>query len=410
VKTQPLGLFLALSMVCALSPARIAAAEPLERVPLAVGIDGLFAEPKNDGRQRELGSWRLVAGRLGADSLHLTLRIQPPTHGLPVEAGPSVLLGGLRLFGDAGGDVAVGMAVEGLASVTLPPCQGAPCEFEADINLSTAHLPAAINKLEQRGRLTWVSAEMTVVRTFGGGAWLQVLPLQFAGDALHAAAGRLGAVRPTAGTIFPFGAFPARAATPVPADPLGFPEGFDYAGVVDGLRRAAGDASSPLVSAPAALNVAISPRCEGSPVLTVHDEAGDWIFQRPLRDQDGLVERLDVPVAVSWWLTLHDGGGIDFDQGRQGWGLRVGPIGSTGEPVEINAVFDCLTPRGSVQMRTAETRPTTPSPSLASVPAVPSAAPSLAMAGFVAIVLLAGLVVLVGAWHRTRRKPTGRDL
>jgi hypothetical protein len=69
-------------------------------------------------------------------------------------------------------------------------------------------------------------------------------------------------------------------------------------------------------------------------------------------------ERVGLPLGVPWWLTLHDGGGIAFDQGRQGTGVRIGPIGPTEAPIAIDAAFDCSVPRGVLRVDGAIVGPT----------------------------------------------------
>jgi hypothetical protein len=348
----------------------------MDDIPFAVASEGgLFWEARNDGRQGAHGDWALLEGHLGPRVLHLKLRIEPPWNGLPVDAGPAVLFGGLSLYGDAGGDVATGGRVRSLAAVTIAPCQGPGCQSEVEIDLPVDDLPAAIKRLEKNGSLIWVSAELTLVRTFAGGTWLQVLPFIPIDAPIDARAGRLGAVAPATGTLFPFGLFPATQATRVPPDPELFPQGFDYAAAVEIRRSAAGDGSLPLATAPALLRISIAPACNGSYVLTLHDERGDRVFDRSLDHITSLEEKIQLPLGVPWWFTLHDGGGIDFDQGRQGGGTRIGPIGTTEQPIAVDAAFDCSALRGVVRVDGAVVGPTEApaTPPVTAAPAAPEA-------------------------------------
>src|SRR6185503_18595332 len=61
-------------------------------------------------------------------------------------------------------------------------------------------------------------------------------------------------------------------------------------------------------------------------------------------------ERNTLPTGVPWWLTLQDGGGIDFDQGRSGSGVRVGPIGTTEQAIAVDAAFNCVALRGELRV------------------------------------------------------------
>lgn len=253
----------------------------------------------------------------------------------------------------------------------------------------------------------WVGVNLTLVRTFGAGQWLQVLPLQPASDgALGARAGRLGSIEGTEGTLFPFGLFPANQATPIPTGGgWMFTTAFDYGKAVERLRKQADDVSNAIPSVDAALRVGITPTCDHAARLTLHDDAGDRVFDAEAFDTPLIAGDARLPIGVTWHLTLQDGGGIDFDQGRQGWGVRIGDIESDGSPIEINATFDCAIPAGSLELVRAGLATEAPStngatPRDAGSPA-PSADPTSAsdgtpalMVGLV-VVIIGGLVVLV---------------
>lgn len=363
---------LALAAATFAAPSR--AAEPLVDIPFAVGIDDLIDEERNDGFSGFGGRWELLEGRLAKDALRLTFRIRAPSHELPVEPGPAVLFGGLRLWGDAGGDMGAGETVDSFAAVTLDPCLGMDCLLVATIDLPINDLRPAIKRLEKGARLTEVSAELTLIRTFGGGTWLQVLPFRHRGDgAIAALTGRLGAIEPTVGPLFPYGLFPAEQATRVRRDPRLFPRGFGYAAAVEKHRQQAGDETKPLATAPGTLTVRMVPMCEGSPALTLHDEGGDRIFDAKLHRVPDIKQRVAVPVDVPWWLTLHDGGGIDSL--RFGFGVRIGPVATKGAPIAIDADFDCSVPSAVVRVNGAIVGATEPSPTSAAASSIAVASP-----------------------------------
>jgi len=367
----------------------------LADIPFGVGMNGLFNEARNDGRQGEPGTWELLGGRLGAKAVELTFRIQPPRVGLAVQAGPAVLFGGLSLSGDAGGDVATGQWVDSFVAETLAPCLGDPCRFDAGIALPVHDVAAAIRRLEKHGTLTSMSAELTLVRSFGGGTWLQVLPFSFGGNgALEADAGRLGSIGSTTGTMFPYGLFPSGQATLLQAEPDLLPAGFDYGADVERRRRDIGDGSLPLATAAGQLRVRINPACEGSWVLTMHDEAGDRIFDTPLNGARAIDERIPIPTGVPWWLTLQDGGGIDFDQGRSGSGVRVGPIGTTEQAIAVDAAFNCVALRGELRV-TDGSLEATDAPAPASPVSGPSGGASVGDATSPAVILVVASAALV---------------
>ena len=330
-------------------------------MPFAVGADVLFDEARNDGRQGQHGTWSFTAGRLTNGQLRLHFEIFPPSHGLPVESGPAVLFAGMEAFGGSG-DMGIGEPMEALASTVIPACDDSDCRLSADIDLSTDEIAGAVARLEKRADLMWVSVNLTLVRTFGAGEWLQVLPLQPAGDGtLGARAGRLGAMEAIDGTLFPFGLFPADQATPIPkGGGWMFTTAFDYARAVERLRQQADDPSTAIPTVDAAIHVDIKPPCDHAAHLTLHDDAGDRGFDAAAFGTPLIDGKARLPIGVTWHLTLQDGGGIDFDQGRQGWGVRVGDIVSDGSPIEVVANFDCTVPSGSLESPGAPVAPEAP--------------------------------------------------
>jgi hypothetical protein len=390
--------------------APVAAADPLHNLPFeGPGGEALWLEMRNDGRQGPRGSWELEGGRLEAGLIRLRLSIQPPAHGLPIHSGPATLFGRLSLFGDAGGDIGLSETVEGLATASVTRCDDGACRYTAEIALPTADLLAAINRLEEHGTLTSVRAELTLVRTFGGGTWLQVLPFL---DGGAAPGSRLGAIKPASGTLFPFGLFPADEATPIAEELVRAGVDMDYAEVVEAARLAVDDPTEPLRTGPARLRVAFDHSCDASYRLTMHDDAGDRVFDVPVFGLPSIDDTIDLPTDVRWRLTLHDTGGIDFDQ-RSGWGIRIGDIATDGTPTVVDARFDCAEVRGAVsvtgggvepdpsgvvEIPILPSQPPTPQPSSATN-VMPSPLGSSPL-GALVIAVVAGLVLLLGIGGR----------
>ncbi len=318
-------------------------------MPFAVATDMLFNEARNDGRQGPRGTWTLESGAVTSGHLSLHFVIEPPPHELPVRSGPAVVFAGLEAFGGAG-DVAMGELMPTVAHTVLPACDDNDCSYVADIELPTGEIPGAVRRLQKRGDLAWISVNLTLVRTFGAGRWLQVLPLEAGpeGTPIDGRAGRLGAIEPVSGTLFPYGLFPADRATVATRGDWMVPKTLDYARVVETLRRKTDDPSVAIPTGPATLQVEIDPVCSHAAHLTLHDDAGDRVFFADVFDTSHIEGQLQLPTSTIWHLTLEDSGGIDFDQGRQGWGVRVGDIESDGSPIAIIATFDCASPAGSV--------------------------------------------------------------
>jgi hypothetical protein len=346
------------------------------------------------------GSWQLEGGRLEAGGIRLRLVIEPTRHGLPVASGPAVLFGGLSLFGDAGGDIGLSVRVDGLAAVPVGRCNDSACRYEAEIALPTADLPAAIRRLEEHGSLSSVSADLTLARTFGAGTWLQVFPLHPGEEdgPLAEAGGRLGAIAPVAGTLFPFGLFPANEATPVPGEFFASGEELDYRAVVERIRAENDDPTTPLQVASGRLRVVFDPPCDHTATLTMQDDAGNRVFDTDAFEVETVDEDIDIPVGIAWHLTLHDGGGIDLDQGRQGWGVRVGEIVTDGTPIVVDVRFDCREAVGLIRLTGGIAQPTE-RPATAAPQATEDARPGALGAtpvGLIVILLVTGLVLLLG--------------
>jgi hypothetical protein len=219
------------------------------------------------------------------------------------------------------------------------------------------------------------------------------------------------------GRLFPFGLFPTEQATPIPRrGGWMFSSGFDYARVVERLRRDTGDPSRAIPTVDARLHVEIEPPCRHAATLSLHDDLGDRVFDTGIYDTAEVDAVVRLPVGATWRLTLHDGGGIDFDQGRQGWGVRIGSIQPANGPVTINVGFECTLPVGTVDVVTAAAAPTTPAASPVDAPVTPEApTPTIADASLtredwagelslpgVLVAAAAVVAVLVGLWRRSR--------
>jgi hypothetical protein len=415
-----LGAVAALAIVVASPPHQTVASDELSHVPFAIGTDTLFDELRNDGRQGPGGIWTLESGRLEGDRLRLHLTIEPAPHGLPVKSGPAVLFAGIEAMGGSG-DVGFVERTDALTTTVLPDCDDANCRYTIDVDLATGEIPAAIRRLKQSADLMWVSVELTLVRTFGGGTWLQVIPFGVDDGSIEGRARRMGAIEANRGTLFPFGLFPSHRSNLVQAGQWMFATRFDYGRTVERLRRDADDATTPLTMAAGHLLVDIAPRCDHAARLTLHDDAGDRAFDAEVLEESRIEGDFEIPIGIPWRLTLHDGGGIDFDQGRQGWGIRVGRIESDGSTVGVHATFDCATATGAAEVIGGVPGPPTPSaavlipmptstgaqslpPAAASVPVADSedrgAGPALALAG---VLGLLGLVLGLVVWPRSRK-------
>ena len=327
--------------------AGVAAADPLANVNFAVGDIELFGGPAGVVSSADRGSWSFERGRMVNGRLELHLRITPTQPTMPLKSGPAVLFAGLDLYGDAGGDVGMGVSVGPIVQTVVPACaDDAACHYEVDVSIPTAELPKAIASLEKNGDLIWVSADLTLVRTFGGGEWLQVLALaQGPLGIQQAAAGRLGAMEPTHGDIVPTGLFPAIRATPTATGNgnLGY---LDYRPIVEALRSKAGDDTTAGPMVDVALHVEIHPICRYWTELTLHDRQGNFLFYANENVEHPVIdESTRMPAASPWYLRLDGGDGGDPL-------VELGPIqpDGSGSPLAINATIDCSKPAGTMTL------------------------------------------------------------
>ncbi len=329
--------------------APVHAADPLADLGLRIGTAYLFNERDNDGFQRERGTWRIEQGSLGAGRLTLRISIEPQPHGLPVESGPAVLFAGMQVFGGMG-DMGAGEPIDALGTTVLPACDDRACRYEGIIDLPTGDVRAAVQRLERRANVLWLEVGLTLVRTFGDGQWLQVIPLftdeldDRSGDA-----GTLGAIHATTGHVFPYGLFPATDATAIGRRGAWmFTTAFNYARAVERLRADAGDDSEPLPMAGVHLRAELHPNCETAGRITMHDDAGNRVFHVDMWQRSSVEEDIEIPVGVPWRLTLHNSGG--FDIGFQGWGVKLGHIESAGGDLDVRATFDCVNQTGTIDV------------------------------------------------------------
>lgn len=314
----------------------------LPDMPLEIGAAGLFGEDHSDGRaSRPGGTWRIAGGRLDGDELVLPVEIDPPEVALEIESGPAVLFAGLLLYGDAGGDIGAEQWADGLGTQLLPSCRDDDCHFTGEIRIPMTAVAEAVDDFTNGNtgpRLMSVQVQLTLVRTFGAGTWLQVLPFGREGDP-----GPFGTVAnppPSAGDLFPYGLFPAAIASRLGESVSPRLANENYRDYVEPLRRDATDKSRPLRMAPAFIHVQFSPECNagGSSILAVETEAGDVVWDARHYLLDEIDDGFAVPVDVPFTLTLHGGDGID------GAVVKTGGIVSDGSPISIGATFDCSEP------------------------------------------------------------------
>lgn len=349
-----------------------AGADPLADVPFTVADMPLFEAPWTGAGSRDHGTWSFDDGALvdGKVRLHLEITVAAPP--MAIQSGPAVLFAGFSVYGDAGGDVGIGMNVAPVASKGIPACvDDNACTYSVDIAIPTDELPAAISRLRKSGKLIWVSADLTLVRTFGGGQWLQVLPFSRGEEGgAQAEVGRLGAMVPNHGDLYPAALFPAAQAAPIPRDDWDKVRALDYGRIVDAFRAKSEDGSAPIPMVDVNLHVRFEPLCPYEMELFLHDDLGNHLFQTWTHDLvPGIDETTSMPIGSPWFVTLDAGDGTLYPV------VRLGPIISDGMPVQIDATLDCAGRTGRLALVGAATP--TPIPTRRPLSSVGALAPTM---------------------------------
>lgn len=274
------------------------------------------------------------------------------------------------------------MAVPSVARAVVPACaDDADCHYAVDISIPTDDLADTIARLEEDGDLMWVDIDLTLVRTFGGGTWLQVLALHLA-PSVDGSMGvsRIGALEPAHGDLSRTGLFPASQAKSVVAGEAYNEDPLDYASIVENLRRKAGDDSASMPTVYTDLHVAFVRGCLGWSYLALHDFDGNLLFYEESLMGKALINgATTMPIDRPWFVTVDAGEGIRRPM------MQLGPIeaGGSGEQAVIWATMDCATRTGTLSLTGDVVGPSpspapskaTPSPSLGA--ATPMVGPSL---------------------------------
>jgi hypothetical protein len=346
------------------------AAGPLADIAFAVGDEELFSGDSPGGGRGENGTWTFKSGRIADGRLKLHFEIDPKPPSLPLRSGPAVLFAGLEMYGDAGGDVGLSATVPTVVHKAIPTCaDDADCHYSVDIAIPTDQIGRTIERLERDGRLMSVSATLTLVRTYGGGQWLEILPFLSRPEGTRgSSAGRVGAMTSVKGEMFWSGLFPASRARPIEKGDYGLAEELDYAAIAERVRQRLGDDSTPIEMVDVDLDVRISPECDYYSELWLHEDGRAHLFHTLAYGKEHVERRTVMPVGVPFFLTLSGGGGVEPPA------ARLGPILSNGSAVRVSATFDCDQWTGALELVGAAA----PTASPTAVP--PSPRPSVAPA------------------------------
>jgi hypothetical protein len=316
------------------APSRVQAGVfELRDLSLFVG-GGLFGEPYIASQSWPRNGWRVTGGRLEAQELALQVEIQPPEVGLDIDSGPAVLFAGLTIDGGYAGDMGGSQQVDALGIAQFRACDDVACRFTGEIRIPIDRFDDALDEFMRVGPPSslWLSVQLTLVRTFGGGTWLQTL--EFAD---RVGIGSVSNVERGAGGLFPSGLFPATMASTLGTALPSKLAGERYSEIVERLRRSADDQSRPIETAPAVLHATLSEACIRShATLSAHTVLADFVWSADVYRAKIIDDRFPVPVGVPMVLTLHGDDGI-----FSGYGTHSRPFESTGERLTIDAVVRC---------------------------------------------------------------------
>lgn len=250
------------------------------------------------GESERVGTWEVVdARRRGDGKLVLELEMDPPEPGIAVDPGPAMVFASLGMHGDAGGDVAWSLGFGRMVQAVANPCsEKQDCELWTRLVLPTHRMQKALDKAPN-DRAGGIMIGLTLVRSFGQGEWMQIVPLEKrvaeGGDP-----GRLGDPGRFNGWMHNNGSFSAEQAQrwiePLPKSQRGYPALAE----IEAHRVAKGDSSAEAVTVSVAIDVEAR-SCRG---WTLATRSGDIAY-----DIDEVVTgrqsvTLDLPIGSEWYV------------------------------------------------------------------------------------------------------------
>ncbi len=338
-----IAMVLCLATVNALMSPPIVAKAPVDTDELTLdyrGWDGRITRPLGYWwEQGSGGEWWVERANLRPDGrLTLHLAIDPIETTVPLDPGPAVLFASAHLSGD-GGSVGLGARVGKPVHVTTRPCRGSQrCEMRANVVLPTHRLESAAAGV--RHPATWhaLGVNLTLVRTFGQGTWVQVLPLEGRG-----LTGRVGTVSDPgtfkAHTRY-FGAFPLEQGERWLAN---LPREVRYEPVlrITERIRQKGDESQIPESVPFQLDVDAGD-CLGWSLMNA---TGDIAFDETERLFGREVRTVDVPVGSEWYVRSPSLENLDMPSETV---HSFGPFSADSDGLRIEGSWRCGEVSGDV--------------------------------------------------------------
>jgi hypothetical protein len=245
-----------------------------------------------------VGTWEVVdARRRGDGKLLLELAMDPPEPGIPVEPGPAMVFASLGVHGDLGGDVAWSLGFGRMVQAAAKPCsEGQDCELWTRLLLPTHRLGKVLEQAPN-DRAWTMSIDLTLIRSFDQGDWLQIIPLRKrvaeGGDA-----GTLGDPGRFRGWMHNEGSFAAEQAERWTDGLSQSQRGYPALAALEQRRLNKGDSSAEAVAAPVAVDVEAR-ACRG---WTLATSSGDIAFDIDVAVSGRQSLAFDLPVGSEWYV------------------------------------------------------------------------------------------------------------
>lgn len=285
------------------------------------------------GEVERVGTWAVVdARRRGDGKLLLELAMDPPEPGIPVDPGPAMVFASLGVHGDLGGDVAWSLGFGRMVQAAAKPCtQEQECELRTRLLLPT-HRLGSILEQAPNDRAWTMSIDLTLIRSFDQGEWLQIIPLRKrvveGGDP-----GTLGQPGRFHGWMHNEGSFSAEQAARWMADVPASRQGYPALAALEQRLANKGDSSAEAATAPVAVDVDAG-SCRGWTLATEH---GDIAFDidEALEGRQSLA--FDLPVGSEWYVMSPSLQVVDSHTEAEWFGpFSVEPVG-----IRIEGTWAC---------------------------------------------------------------------
>lgn len=319
-------------------PRRVNTAVPgLELVFGSVSGPGWTGDDASVG-WRDPGTWTITDVRTDNDEmLRFHVSVTPPAPGSPLEAGPAVIGAGVSFIGSRYRELRYARDVETVFA-KAGDCSGEPCTYEADVALDLGRVQRAMDARPDV-RPTSVEVNLSLIRTYGQGEWIQVLSLLIPeqGGVPSPVHGTLRRPKAAEGAIAAGG---IRRAADVRAAREGRRRARELADMVEASRVRQGDASAVLPTVEVETHVELV-GCEPWEPIWMVDDWGAVALDRHAGEVDPGGETISVPDRGSWRLAMGDPFpelSDDTATAMAGW------FETAGSDLRVSATFDCTIP------------------------------------------------------------------